>query len=62
MSLECQYEKLIITNVIDHIISQNVRLYIRQQDKQGIEIALKIMKQTNKGLKWRFEAVKAETS
>ena len=55
-------EKLVISNEIAHYIVQTVRLYIRQQDKQGIEMTLKIMQRDNKGLKWRFGPVKVETS
>ena len=62
MSLDCQVEKLVITNIIDHMISQSIRLYIRHQDKQEIERVLNMMKHQNRGLKWRFEKVLIETS
>ena len=52
--MEEEWERLVITNRIDHIISQSVRLRIRPYERHEFEIFLIRLAKNNKGMQWRF--------
>ena len=57
-----EWERLIITNIIDHNISQSIRLKVKPYERHSFEIFLIRLAKNNRGLRWRFEKIKVETS